>query len=272
MGDFQSLATAIEKRQIIELLETDRRVDGRGKDDFRELKIKTNIIKTANGSALVELGKTKVIAGVKVLMGTPYPDSPNKGSFNVGFETNPLAAPEYRLGPPREEAIEVARVTDRIIRESGCVDLQKLCIIEGKKIWTIYIDIYPLDGNGNLYDASAIAAFAALSCTKIPDVKVSDDGEVEILETSKPLELNSFPISVTTFKIGDHFVIDGNLKEELIADARITFGTTETHIVSAQKGGIEGIKSDKIIEILKNTIKISSEVREEIRKQIDIDL
>lgn len=272
MPDFQSLATAIEKRQIVELLETERRVDGRNKTEFRPIKIQTNIIKTAHGSALVELGGTKVIAGVKAMMGRPYDDYPHKGSFSVGYESNPLAAPEYKLGPPREEAIEVARVTDRVIRESECINLEKLCLIEGEKAWQIFIDIYPLDVNGNLVDAAAIAAFAALSCAKIPEAKVNEEGEVEILETFQAIELQAFPVSVTTFKIGDHFVVDGNLKEELISDARITFGTTDTHIVSAQKGGIEGIKSEKILEILKTSIKVSADLREAIRSQIDIDL
>ena len=62
--------------------------------------------------------------------------------------------------------------------------------------------------------------------------------------------------------------INAELKEELISDARITLGTTETHIVSGQKGGESGFKSNDILEILKNTIKISADLREIIQQQL----
>ncbi|MHA2098876.1 MAG: hypothetical protein ACW99A_09325, partial [Candidatus Kariarchaeaceae archaeon] len=96
-----------------------------------------------------------------------------------------------------------------------------------------------------------------------------DEGNVEILETSKPLELQSFPVSVTTYKIEDHYIVDAELKEELISDGRISFGTTETHIVSGQKGGDAGFKSNDILDILKNSIKVASELREIISQQIE---
>lgn len=269
MGDFELIANSIEKKHITNLLEKDRRIDGRTKTDYRDIKIETNVIGTANGSAIVELGNTKVICGVKAVMGTPYSDSPNKGSIMVGFETSPLSSPAYRLGPPQPDAIEIARMTDRVIRESECIDLESLCIVPGEKIWTIIIDLYSLDDNGNFYDTCPIAAYAALANTKIPDVSIDEEGNVEILETTQPLNLQSFPVSITTYKIDDHFVIDASLKEELIADARISFGTTETHIVSGQKGGNSGFKTKDIVEILKQSIKTAAELRSTINEQIN---
>jgi len=269
MADYAALAHAIEKKNIAELLKSNRRRDGRTKDEFRDVEIELNVVKTALGSALVKLGKTQVIAGVKAQITTPYQDTANKGSLMVGFETSPLSAPGYRLGPPQPESIEIARMTDRAIRESQCIDLEKLCIIEGEKVWQIIVDLYTLDHSGNFYDAAIIAAYAALSNTNLPDIKVDEEGNVEILETTQPLRLNSFPVSVTTYKIDDHFIVDADLKEELIADARITFGTTETHIVSGQKGGMAGIKSSDILDILKNSIQIASDLRERIQTQLN---
>ena len=144
MADYTVLAHAIEKSNIAELLKSNRRRDGRTKEEFRELKIETDVVKTAYGSALVKLGKTQVICGVKAQLSTPYADSANKGSFSVLFETSPLSGPGYRLGPPQPQAIEIARVTDRVIRESQCLDLEKLCLIEGEKVWHIFIDLYSL--------------------------------------------------------------------------------------------------------------------------------
>lgn len=269
MADYAQLAHAIEKKNIAELLKSNRRSDGRTKDEFRDVEIELNVVKTALGSALIKLGKTQIIAGVKAQLATPYADSPNKGSLMVGFETSPLSAPGYRLGPPQPESIEIARMTDRVIRESKCIDLEALCILEGEKVWQIIIDLYTLDNNGNFFDAAAIAAYAALCNTNLPDIEIDEEGNVNILETSKPLQLNSFPITVTTYKIGDHLIVDANLKEELISDTRITFGTTETHIVSGQKGGTAGFKSADILEILKNSIQVASDLREKIQAQLN---
>jgi exosome complex component RRP42 len=269
MGDYEQLAHAIERKNIAELLKSNRRRDGRTKDEFREIKIELDVVKTALGSALVNLGDTQIIAGVKAQLATPYADTANKGSLMVGFETSPLSGPGYRLGPPQPEAIEIARMTDRVIRESQCLDLESLCLVEGEKVWQIIVDLYSLDGGGNFYDAASIAAYAALCNAKLHDVEIKEDGEVEILETTKPLKLNSFPISVTTYKIDDHYIVDADLKEEQIADARITFGTTETHIVSGQKGGFSGFKSNDIVEILKNSIQVASDLREKIQSQIN---
>lgn len=268
MGDFEIVVNAIEKDHIVNLLGSNRRLDGRGKNEFREIKIETGVVQKANGSAIVHLGKTKVICGVKAQLGTPWPDTPNKGSLAVGFETSPLSAPEYRVGPPQPDAIEIARVTDRIIRESGVVDLENLCIIEGEKIWTLNIDLYAMDDYGNLFDASAIAAFAAIATATIPEINVDENGEVETLETTRSLKLGAFPISITTYKIDDHHVVDAELREEQIAETRVTFGLTDAFIVSGQKGGFGAFKSDEVTDILKQSIKIASEIRETIREQI----
>ena len=267
MSDFEFIVNAIEKGHIANLLSSNRRIDGRSKTDFREIKIETNVIEKANGSAIVHLGKTKVIAGVKAQLATPWSDYPDKGSLMVGFETSPLSAPEYRLGPPSIYEIELARVTDRIIRESEVVNLEDLCIIPGEKCWQIIIDVYALDDFGNLFDASAIAAFAALSTTRIPEVEVND-GEVTLLESTRPIILQEFPVSVTTYKIGEHLVVDAQLKEEQIAEARLTFGLTEAHIVSGQKGGEGAFKSDEVLNSLQNAIKIGSILREKIAKEL----
>ncbi|MHA2501365.1 MAG: exosome complex protein Rrp42 [Candidatus Kariarchaeaceae archaeon] len=267
MSDFEYIVNSIEKNHIVNLLDSDRRLDGRRKNDIRDIKIETNIIDKANGSAIVQIGQTKVIAGVKAQFGTPWSDQPKKGSLFIGFETTPLSAPEYRAGPPQPDAIELARVTDRLIRESGVVDLEKLCIIEGEKVWQLNIDIYALDDFGNLFDAAALGAFAALATTKLPDIQIVD-GEVEKLETSSPLGLTNFPISITTYKINEELLVDAELREEQISDARITFGLTEDHIVSGQKGGSGAFKSEEIIDILRNSIKLASEVRAKVSEQI----
>jgi exosome complex component RRP42 len=52
----------LRKAQMIELLAQGRRLDGRSLLDYRPIDIKCNVIQKANGSALVSLGNTQVIA------------------------------------------------------------------------------------------------------------------------------------------------------------------------------------------------------------------
>ena len=56
----------ITGKSIIEYLEEGKRFDGRGLDEFRKIKIETGFIKNAEGSARVKLGKTEVVAGIKL--------------------------------------------------------------------------------------------------------------------------------------------------------------------------------------------------------------
>ena len=147
---------------LIRLFESNIRLDGRKFTDYRTVKVEVNVTNTAEGSARVIIGKTDVIAGVKMEVMKPYPDTPDEGSIMVGAELLPLSSPEFELGPPGQEAIELARVIDRGIRESKALDFKKLCIKEGEKIWMIVLDICTINDAGNLLDASSLAAIASL--------------------------------------------------------------------------------------------------------------
>ncbi|MCX6821461.1 MAG: hypothetical protein NTW30_01650 [Candidatus Aenigmarchaeota archaeon] len=69
---------------MFRLLENEERIDGRKMDEFREVKVETNIIENAEGSARVKIGKTDVIVGIKMGIGTPFPDMPNMGVLKTG--------------------------------------------------------------------------------------------------------------------------------------------------------------------------------------------
>lgn len=271
MVDFIIPANAIERNHIENLLKSDRRLDGRSKTDIRDIKVETNVIGTAHGSAIVHLGKTKVICGVKAVLSNPWSEYPNKGSIFVGFEASALSSPSYKNGPPQDYEIELARITDRAIRESECVNLEDLCIIEGDKVWTLNIDLYSLDDFGNLYDACVLAAVSALVTTKIPEVDVID-GEVKVLETVRPIKMDAYPVSITTFKIGNHLITDAEFKEQRIADARITFGTTQHYIVSGQKGGEGTFSSQEVMDALTHSIQKASKIREYLANELGFTL
>jgi exosome complex component RRP42 len=90
-----SLITKVRQRQIQQVIETGKRLDGRALTDFREFKIEEGVIEKAEGSARIFLGNTQVLVGVKVETGEPFPDTPNEGVMTVNAELVPLASPTY---------------------------------------------------------------------------------------------------------------------------------------------------------------------------------
>jgi exosome complex component RRP42 len=60
--------------------------------------VEQGIIEKAEGSARVLLGKTEVMAGVKIETGEPFPDTPNEGVLTVNAELVPLASPTFEPG------------------------------------------------------------------------------------------------------------------------------------------------------------------------------
>ena len=253
------------KRYVIELSEKNKRIDGRGLKDFRKpIKIEYGISKNAEGSALVTIGKTRVACGVKLEVGEPYPDKPDEGTMIVNAEFAALASPEFEPGAPGEESIELARIVDRGIRESGAIDTKKLCIKKGEKVWLVFIDIYIQNHDGNLIDASALAAIAALLDAKFP--KLEEDGRVNYKEkTNEPLPIVKKPVACTIYKIGDKLFVDANADEETICNARLTITMDENDTINAmQKGGMDGLEQDEI----EKCIEIAKEKTKELRNYL----
>ncbi len=250
------------RSHIIELSKSDLRLDGRKSTQYRKpITVETGVTKTAEGSARVKIGETEIIVGVKVEMGTPYPDAPDQGTIMVGAELLPLSNPEFELGPPGIEAIELARVVDRGIRESKTIDFKKLCIEKGEKVWILLIDVCTINDAGNLLDASSLGALAALRDMKFPKV-VGDKVDYQE-KTSKKLELANSPIAVTVIKIGDKFIVDPVTEEEKAIDARLTVSSLEDGTLCAmQKGGDVPLTEEDIGKM----IDIAMEKGKELRK------
>ncbi|MCK4313523.1 RNA-binding protein, partial [Candidatus Bathyarchaeota archaeon] len=111
----------LKQKQIADFIAKGKRLDDRGLTDYREIKVEQGVIERAEGSARVLLGKTEIMVGIKIEIGKPYSDTPNEGVLTVNVELVPIASPTFEPGPPKENAIELARVVDRGIRESKAI-------------------------------------------------------------------------------------------------------------------------------------------------------
>ncbi|OYT32275.1 MAG: RNA-binding protein [Thermofilum sp. ex4484_79] len=258
------IISILKKDAILSLLKKNERIDGRGLEDFREIEIYTNIYGKAEGSARVHLGETKVVAGVKASIGTPFPDTPNIGVQVVNAELIPLASSLFEAGPPGEEDIEFSRVIDRGIRSSGMIAIEKLALIPGKKVWMIFIDMYPLDYHGNLMDAFGLVAVSALLTCNIYKTEIVGD-DVVVTEEKIPLPVNHVPVFVTIGKIQNKLIVDPNFEEELVLDAKITYVVDENNnICGIQKSGASGFTIDELLTARDIAIKVASKIRKKL--------
>lgn len=254
----------LKRIQMIELLAQGKRLDGRGLTDYRELKIEVGLIKKANGSAMVKLGNTQVIAGIKVEVDEPFSDMPDKGLFICNAEVLPTASAYAEPGPPDEDAIELARVVDRGIRESEMIALDKLVLISGKKVYAVFADVSVLNTDGNLFDATSYAVVSALLTTRIPKYEVKDDKLVKTEDTI-PLPINTIPVSVTMARIGDSIIVDPTSEEEMCMEARVTISTDDQGRICAIQKGNPGTFT---LEQLNNAVSIAIDKGNEIRALI----
>lgn len=260
------ITSKINGNRMKKYLAEGKRFDGRIPEEFREISIELGAAKNADGSARVKLGNTEVLVGIKMNLGEPYPDSKDQGNLMTTAELRPISSERFETGPPRFPAIELGRVIDRAIRESKFIDLKKLCIKEGEKVWTVFIDMYSINDDGNLLDAAGIGALAALKNAKIPKYD-EKEGKVLFGEYTKdklPLSKNT-PLSLTFHKIGKNFIVDPTREEEDISEARVTIGSYGNIISSMQKGELESLSIEEFNEILD----MSEKVHKEIFKKLD---
>jgi len=170
-----SIIDKLKRSKILDLLQEGKRIDGRALDEIRPLSIDIDVVPHANGSARVRLGDTEIVSGVKVQPDRPFPDMGDKGIFMCTAEILPLAHPSAETGPPQPDVIELARVVDRGIRESGMVDLSQFVLEKDKSVIGLFADSVVTDHDGNLFDACSYASVAAIITSKIPKWEMKDD-------------------------------------------------------------------------------------------------
>jgi exosome complex component RRP42 len=250
-----------------------KRFDGRKNIDFRDIEVSYEVSNKAEGSARVKIGKTEAVVGVKMQIGEPYADSPDKGNLMVSGDLLPLASPRFEMGPPDFQGIEMPRLVDRAIRESGMIKLDELVVTPGEKVWTVIIDLYPINDDGNLIDAFTIGAVVALRRAKVPEL--NKDGKIDYEKTSKrklPISEETYPFSFSFFKLGDSLYLDPTREEEEAAETRITFGISKwnkQHMVnSCQKAGSTPLSKTEIDTIMKLLPKKFDELNEKLKKYL----
>jgi exosome complex component RRP42 len=276
-----TILPSIKREYLIKLARDGKRVDGRAFDEYRKIEIEPGIISKAEGSAKVKIGRTQVLTGIKMDIGDPYPDIPEEGVMTTAAELIPLASPDFEAGPPKEDAVELARVVDRGIRESEVIEVDKLCIVPHEKVWMIFVDIHILDHDGNLFDAASLASLTALYNTLVPIERLKPT--LEKLQEKFPaikkyleehpkdykLPLKDPPISCTSVKYDGIVAMDPSLDEEDTAEARLTVATDKNGHIRAMQKGLNGtFTHEEVKKVIKASIHNGNKIRELLYKSV----
>jgi exosome complex RNA-binding protein Rrp42 (RNase PH superfamily) len=187
------------------------RSDGRFFSKCRPTTITCGILKrNTAGSSLVSCGKTQVMAAVSPCVGTPA----------AGGEMGDIVVVS------EQDSTYLRRILE------SCVDLTKLSIAPPKAAWRLQIVIFVINNDGNVRDASLIAAMAALKDTILPRTTVNKEGIVQLLdndENGTPLSFIKMLIPLTvgicsSEKKGESSILlcDVTTEEEILVETKIT--------------------------------------------------
>jgi len=138
------------------------RCDGRKIDQLRNISIKVGILKNADGSAYIEFGKNKILAGVfgpRDVHPKHMADS-DKGILRCRYHMSPFSVTERKNPAPSRREIEISKV----IKEA----LQSAVILKDfpRTVVDVFIEVLQADGGSRC--AALDAASVALADAGIP--------------------------------------------------------------------------------------------------------
>lgn len=126
-------------------------------NDLRPVKIKTGFIEAADGSALIDVGKTRVLCTASVADGVPeWRAGQGLGWVTAEYAMLPASVPNRKPRSVRDgRSLEIQRLVGRSLR--AVVDMAAL----GER--TIYVDCDVLQADGGTRTASITGGFVALA-------------------------------------------------------------------------------------------------------------
>ncbi|KAE8705727.1 Protein ECERIFERUM 7 [Hibiscus syriacus] len=179
---------------------------------------------------------------------------------------------------PRSCNCEVDLLAKEGIGESRAVDTESLCILAGKYVWAIRIDLHILDNGGNLVDAANIAALAALLTYLRPECSLGgEDGQEVIVHPPEireplPLTVHHLPIAITFGFFGNEgiLLIDPTHNEEAVMGGRMTMTVNANgDICAIQKGGGEGVPQRVIMKCLQLATSKAASITKQIKDAVE---
>ncbi|KAF5321293.1 hypothetical protein D9619_000194 [Psilocybe cf. subviscida] len=169
-------------------------------------------ISTADGSALVRIGETTVVCGVKAEIAEPELDREGEGFLVPNLDLPAMCSARFKPGPPAEEAQVLSEKLNQALLSSNVLPLKSLCIEHGKAAWVLYVDATCINYDGNAFDATLLAMVAALKNTTLPQATYNPDTQRTTCSRKVPrlplqLEEQNLPIGMSFGIFDEKYVL-----------------------------------------------------------------
>ncbi|RIA92922.1 ribosomal protein S5 domain 2-type protein [Glomus cerebriforme] len=148
-------STDREKIQLKDI--NGQRRDGRNLEDIRPIFLKTGLISQANGSAYIELRRTKIACGVYGPRQTKIPSFSGRGNLNCEIKFTPFSCLKRRQPYRDAQEKELSQLVYEALAPSIRLDLLPKSTID------IYISVLENDGMASCFAAAITCASVAVA-------------------------------------------------------------------------------------------------------------
>ncbi|WFD44503.1 hypothetical protein MPSI1_003171 [Malassezia psittaci] len=208
------------------------REDGREFQEARPVSLATGVLSQSNGSAMVRFGKgTMVFAAVHAQVTEPDHRTPNQGMIVPSVDLSPLCSPNYRPGPPSDDAQALAHHLQNLLDNAQTIDRSSLCIEPGVAVWCLYVDVVVVSADGNVLDSAMFASIAALAHCRLPEVIRCESASTCVCDSKRThvLNLAYYPI-VCSYGVYNsaYLLADVSAFEESLISAKVVVGVYDS--------------------------------------------
>ena len=198
-----------------------KRPDNRSIKEYRQITI-NHITSSYNSPIKVSIGNSIIFSQINSKLVQPRTDRPSEGIISFQVDTHHLK-PSADFTSSNEALTEfrisINNILEKCLKESHALDTNILCVIPGKLVWKVTVDISVIKNDGNIFDVAVIAALASWLTYKIPFFRMKE-GEL-YYDSFINLTTIHIPICIThgIFLKKDKnekviFVLDTTLEEE----------------------------------------------------------
>ncbi len=240
------------------------RIDGREKDQLREIKITRGFLKHAAGSALIETGDTKVLCAATIDEKVPpFLKGEGRGWVTAEYSMLPASTQARKVressrGKVEGRTQEIQRLIGRALR--SVVDLEKL----GER--TIWLDCDVIQADGGTRTASITGAFIAL--VDALDV-LKEEGKIE------EIPLKNYVAAVSVGIVDGEAVLDLCYQEDVNAkiDMNLVMTDAKEYIEIQGTGEESPFTQDELEQLLqlgqKGILELIQRQREVLGDRLD---
>jgi exosome complex component RRP45 len=166
-----------------------------------------------------------VLTSTSLKLVSPQEGKPKEGFFKFNVELSSLlhSSETLNMGTTLQDLrFDIAQFIDKVAKSSRATDRESLCIVQGKLVWSVQVDLFLLNDDGNLVDAFFLASILALLNTRLPEVAISRDSIKINNDKLKPLNVHHLPVCTSFYFVDTTPIVDPTAKEEKIASARLS--------------------------------------------------